>query len=111
MKIELNDNKVLFNNGSSTHEIHPFWLRERASNDKYFDKNTQQRKFDPTILDTNITIKNAKINNDLLEINFNDGVNFKLEIDKIIQEFSKEDLFISSIKKLKWYCLNKDAAK
>ena len=102
MKIELNDNKVLFNNGSSSHEIHPFWLRERASSDKYFDTNTQQRKFDPTILETNITIKSAKINNDLLEINFTDGVNFKLEIDKIIQEFSKEDLLINSIKKLKW---------
>ncbi|RPG98843.1 MAG: gamma-butyrobetaine,2-oxoglutarate dioxygenase [Candidatus Pelagibacter sp. TMED118] len=102
MKIELNDNKVLFNNGYSSHEIHPFWLRERASNDKYFDTNTQQRKFDPTILETNITIKSAKINNDLLEINFTDGVNFKLEIDKIIQEFSKEDLLIGSIKKFKW---------
>ena len=99
MKIELNDNKVLFNNGSSSHEIHPFWLRERASSDKYFDTSTQQRKFDPTILETNITIKSAKINNDLLEINFTDGVNFKLEIDKIIQEYSKDDFFIQSLKK------------
>ena len=48
MKIELNDNKVLLINGSSSQEIHPFWLRERASNDEYFDNNTQQRKFDPT---------------------------------------------------------------
>ena len=102
MKIELNNNKVLFNNGSTSYEIHPFWLRERASNDKYFDINTQQRKFDPTILETNVTIQSAKIYDDLLEINFTDGVNFKLEIDKIIQEFSKDDLLISSIKKLKW---------
>ena len=57
MKIELNNNKVFFNNGSSSYEIHPFWLRERASNDKYFDTNTQQRKFDPTILETNVTIQ------------------------------------------------------
>ena len=102
MKIELRNNKVLFNNGSSSQEIHPFWLRERVSNEEYFDNNTQQRKFDPTFLKTDISIKSVKINNDLLEINFNDGVNFKLEIDKIIQEYSKDDFFIQSIKKEKW---------
>ena len=102
MKIELHNNKVLFNNGSSSQEIHPFWLRERVSNEEYFDNNTQQRKFDPTFLKTDISIKSVKINNDLLEINFNDGVNFKLEIDKIIQEYSKDDFFIQSIKKEKW---------
>ena len=102
MKIELHNNKVLLNNGSSSQEIHPFWLRERISNEEYFDNNTQQRKFDPTFLKTDISIKSVKINNDLLEINFNDGVNFKLEIDKIIQEYSKDDFFIQSIKKEKW---------
>ena len=102
MKIELNDNKVLFNNGSSSQEIHPFWLRERVSNEKYFDNNTQQRKFDPTFLNTDISIKSARISNDLLEVNFNDGVNFKLEINKIIQEFSKDDFLIQSISKEKW---------
>ena len=102
MKIELHNNKVLFNNGSSSQEIHPFWLRERVSDEEYFDNSTQQRKFDPTFLKTDISIKSVKINNDLLEINFNDGVNFKLEIDKIIQEYSKDDFFIQSIKKEKW---------
>ena len=102
MKIELHNNKVLFNNGSSSEEIHPFWLRERVSNEEYFDNYTQQRKFDPTCLKTDISIKSAQINNDFLEINFNDGVNFKLEIDKIIQEYSKDDFFIQSLKKEKW---------
>ena len=73
MKIELHNNKVLLNNGSSSQEIHPFWLRERISNQEYFDNNTQQRKFDPTFLKTDISILSVKINNDLLEINFNDG--------------------------------------
>ena len=54
------------------------------------------------LLKTDVEIKSAKINNDFLEINFNDGVNFKLEINKIIQEFSKDDLLIQSIKKEKW---------
>ncbi|MDC3066219.1 TauD/TfdA family dioxygenase [Candidatus Pelagibacter sp.] len=102
MKIELSENRVLFKNGSSSQEIHPFWLRERVTNEEYFDNNTQQRKFDPTFLKTDVEIKNVKINNDFLEINFNDGVNFKLEINKIIQEFSKDDLLIQSINKEKW---------
>ena len=102
MKIELNENKVLFNNGSYSKEIHPFWLRERVNNEEYLDKNTQQRKFDPTMLKTDISIKSVKINNNLLEVFFNDGVNSKLEIGKIIEEFSKSDLFIQSIEKKKW---------
>jgi len=48
MKIELIKNKVYFNNGSEKKEIHPFWLRERANGEKYLDKGTQQRLFDPT---------------------------------------------------------------
>ena len=89
MKIELNENKILFNNGTSSKEIHPFWLRERVNNEEYLDKKTQQRKFDPTSLETNISIKQAKINNDLLEIVFNDGVNSKLEIEKLLKSFQE----------------------
>ena len=40
MKIELNQNKVFFNNGSEKKEIHPFWLRERANGEEYLDKGT-----------------------------------------------------------------------
>ena len=62
MKIELENNKVFFENKGLKKEIHPFWLRERVNNDEYLDKNTQQRKFDPTSLQTNVSIKQAKIN-------------------------------------------------
>ena len=67
MKIELNNNKIFYKNGSSVQEIHPFWLRERANGEKYLDKKTQQRLFDPTSLNVEIAIKSARINNDLLE--------------------------------------------
>ena len=50
MKIELNQNKVFYNNGSEKKEIHPFWLRERVNGEEYLDKGTQQRLFDPTSL-------------------------------------------------------------
>ena len=102
MKIELNENKVFFNNGSQKKEIHPFWLRERVDGEEYLDKGTQQRLFDPTSLNSDITINNASINNDFLEINFNDGVNSKLNIEKLALDFFNEDTVIKSIEKSKW---------
>ena len=102
MKIELIENKVFFNTGSIKKEIHPFWLRERINGDEYLDKKTQQRLFDPTTLNNNISIKKANISNNLLEIDFNDGVNSKLDIEKLLQDFSSEDVVINSIEKVKW---------
>ena len=102
MKIELNKNKVFFNNGSSLEEIHPFWLRERVDGEKFLDKGTQQRLFDPTSLNVEIGIKKAQINNEYLELDFNDGVNSKLDISKITKEFSKKDTVIKSIEKVQW---------
>ena len=57
MKIELEKNKVFFENQGSKKEIHPFWLRERVNGDAFVDKKTQQRLFDPTELQENIEIK------------------------------------------------------
>ena len=102
MKIELNQNKVFYNNGSEKKEIHPFWLRERVNGEEYLDKGTQQRLFDPTSLSSDISINKANINEKYLEIDFNDGVTSKLEIDKIALEFSNEDIVIKSIEKTKW---------
>jgi len=99
MKIELNQNKVFYNNGSEKKEIHPFWLRERVNGEEYLDKGTQQRLFDPTSLNSNISINKANINEKYLEIDFNDGVTSKLEIDKIALEFSNE-IFASQKKRI-----------
>jgi gamma-butyrobetaine dioxygenase len=102
MKIELIENKVFFNNGSSKKEIHPFWLRERVNGEKFLDKNTQQRLYDPTSLNSEISINKANVLNDLLEIEFNDGISSKIEINKLIQDFSSEDVVINSVEKIKW---------
>ena len=99
MKIELVENKVYLNNGSEKKEIHPFWLRERVNGEEYLDKGTQQRLFDPTFLNNDISINKVNLNEKYLEVKFNDGVNSKLEIDKITSEFSKEDIVIKSIEK------------
>ena len=108
MKIELDRNKVLFNNGSSIQEIHPFWLRERVDGEEYLDKGTQQRLFDPSSMSSEVIIENAKINEGFLEIDFNDGVNFKLPIDRIASEFLNKDTVIKSINKIKWDASLKD---
>ena len=60
MKIELNENKVLFNNGKTVQEIHPFWLRERVDGDEFYEKGTQQRLFDPSTMNGEIIIKKLR---------------------------------------------------
>ena len=70
MKIELDENKVYLNNGSVKKEIHPFWLRERVDGEEFLDKGTQQRLFDPTTLNSKISINTANINDKFLEIDF-----------------------------------------
>ena len=102
MKIELNKNKVYLKNGSIKKEIHPFWLRERVDEEEFLDKGTQQRLFDPTTLNSEISINTAIINEKFLEINFNDGVKSKLDIEKLALEFSNDDTVVKSIHKIKW---------
>ena len=86
MKIELNNNKVIFSFNQNKTEIHPIWLRERVSDEKYLDKNNDQRLFDPSFLE-NINIENANIDGDILELTFSDGVTSKFQINKLTSEF------------------------
>mgnify|MGYP001169764019 CR=1 FL=1 len=48
-----------------------------------------------------IIIKKAQIKNGFLEVDFNDGVNSKLDINKLESEFSNKDTVIKSIPKKK----------
>ena len=107
MKIELENNKVFFENKGLKKEIHPFWLRERVNGDKFVDKGTQQRLFDPTKLEENIKIDSLNISNEYLEITFNDGVQTKLVIQNILKEFSNIN-DVKFIKKIKWDSSFKD---
>ena len=102
MKIQLSENKVFFENNGLKKEIHPFWLRERVDGEEFLDKGTQQRLFDPSTMSGEIIIKKAQIKNGFLEIDFNDGVNSKLDISKLESEFSNKDTVIKSIPKKKW---------
>ncbi len=101
MKIELSDNKVFFENNGSKKEIHPFWLRERVNGESFVDKGTQQRLFDPTELKGNIEIKNVSLSDKFLEVAFNDGVETKLTIQSILNEFSNTN-DVKFTDKIKW---------
>ncbi len=101
MKIELSNNKVFFENNGSKKEIHPFWLRERVNGEKFVDKVTQQRLFDPTKLNENVEIKNVNLSDKFLEVIFNDGTETKLNIQSIIDEFSNIN-DVNFIEKIKW---------
>ena len=91
MKIQLEkNNKIFVFLGSEKKELHPIWLRERVSEKEHLDANTEQRLFDPSFL-KNITIKNVKIDNDLLNLEFSDGVKSKFDIKKIEKEFSSDE--------------------
>ena len=102
MKIELDSKKIFVNNGNIKHEIHPFWLRERVSEEEYLDQGTQQRLFDPSLMNHIVDIEEVTINGDYLNIVFNDGVKSKFEIKKITNELSLNQESIVDIKKTKW---------
>tara|TARA_B110001454_G_C12655973_1_gene407469 strand:- start:38 stop:1138 length:1101 start_codon:yes stop_codon:yes gene_type:complete len=101
MKIELNNNKVIFSNNQNKIEIHPIWLRERVSDKKFIDKNNNQRLFDPSFLD-NINIENANIDNDVLELTFNDGVTSKFQISKLSSELLDSENLLNTVKQKHW---------
>ena len=89
MKIELHNKKIFFIDKHNKTEIHPIWLRERVRDEKFLDKNNDQRLFDPSFLE-NISVEKAKIDNDMLELMFNDGVASKFEINpQKIQEWNE----------------------
>jgi len=102
MKIELKDNKIFLNSGTFKEEIHPFWLRERVDGPEFLDQGTQQRLFDPSSMSCEIAVDKAKISDGFIEINFNDGVNSKIDLNKLAYEFSNKDTVIKSINKIKW---------
>ena len=101
MKIELDNKKIIFDNNQNKTEIHPIWLRERVRDEEFLDKNNDQRLFDPSFLE-NIDIKDARINNNLLELTFNDGVFSKFEIDKLTSEFLDSENLINTVQQKLW---------
>ena len=101
MKIEVNNNIVIFNHNNRKIEIHPIWLRERVREEKYLDKNNDQRLFDPSFLDT-IDIRNARISNDILELTFSDDVTSKFQISRLVSEFLDSESLLNIVQQQVW---------
>ena len=101
MKVETKNNTVTFIYNDEKIEVHPIWLRERVNNSEFLDKRTEQRLFDPSLLE-NIKIENAVIKKDVLEISFNDGVKCKYEITKLISEFMDFENLSNTINPILW---------
>ena len=102
MKIEIDSKKIFINNGNNKEEIHPFWLRERINNEDALDKGNQQRLFDPNSINTNIDIEKIENEDGLLNLFFNDGTNYKIKEDQILNEYKSQNLDPISIEKVKW---------
>ena len=110
MKIELLNNKIFINDGKNIQEIHPFWLRERIDGKEYLDAGTEQRLFDPSLLNNEIKISYASLFENTLKLTFSDGVNSTINVNKIFLEFNdnnkkseKFKFWDSSLKKLPIY--------
>ena len=101
MKIELNNKKIIFNNNQNKTEIHPIWLRERVRDEKYLDKNNDQRLFDPSFLN-DINVESAHINKNILELTFSDGVTSKFQISKLKSEFLDSENLLNTVKQKFW---------
>ena len=101
MKIEVNNNTVIFNHNKRKIEIHPIWLRERVNGEFHLDQNTNQRLFDPSLLD-NINIDKISINKITLELTFSDGVTSTFDIKKLTAELLENESTLNINKKKLW---------
>ena len=102
MKIEIDSKKVFIDHGNNREEIHPFWLRERINTTELLDESTQQRLFDPTTLNNDISIDKINASNGIINFFFTDGTSYSIEEKKIIKEFKSQNLDPISIDKIKW---------
>ena len=101
MKIEVDNNIIVSDHNDIKIEIHPIWLRERVREEKYLDKNNDQRLFDPSFLD-NISIENAHITDGILQLTFNDGVTSKFQISRLEAEFLDSENLLRTVKHEIW---------
>ena len=91
MEIEIfNKNKINYKESKSKIEIHPLWLRERIRDNKSIDINNEQRLYEHTKLDKNLSIKSAVILKNLLNVEFSDGVKFNFNIKDLLYELNNE---------------------
>jgi gamma-butyrobetaine dioxygenase len=103
MKIDIVKNrKVLIKFSKKKFELHPLWLRERASSINLIDPLTKQRIYDPSALEKSIKIKKANFKKNLLNVEFSDGINSKFKLDELYKELNTNEMKKDIEKKLLW---------
>ena len=69
-------------------KLNSLWLRERLSGENYVDQNNMQRLYEPSLLDEDLCIKEFRIADNFISINFSDGAEGKISIDEIYNEIN-----------------------
>ena len=93
MQISVEDNYLI----NVTHEdqqfkLHPVWLRERVKGEQFVDNDSHQRLYEPSSINIDLKIQSAKIENDILDVEFDDGVVTKYHVNDLYFEIDRASL-------------------
>ena len=90
MKVQFSSDSLKVTHQNHDYELHPIWLRERLPGNDYIDKDTNQRLYEPSSIKLDLQIKTAKIFEEKLDIEFNDGAKGKYNIQDLLIEFDND---------------------
>ena len=91
--MKINHNFISFGEGPlSGKSFHALWLRERISDKKNLDKDSLQRLYEPSLLDSNILVKEYSQNENTLQIIFSDGEVGNFLIQDLLNEINQNNL-------------------
>ena len=90
MKFRIVDgNSVICSTSDNEVEIHPLWLRERASEARFLHEHTKQRLYEPSNLILDLSIESAKLKDDVLIVEFSDQEKCQFDLSKLTDEIEK----------------------
>jgi len=90
MDVQFQNNSLSVSFQNKSYQLHPVWLRERLPGDEHFDIDTHQRLYEPSSIDLNLKITAATLSDDLLDIEFNDGVKGSYNMNDLLLEMDDE---------------------
>ena len=90
MDVQFQNNALSVSFQNKSYQLHPVWLRERLPGDEHFDIDTHQRLYEPSSIDLNLKITAATLSDDLLDIEFNDGVKGSYNMNDLLLEMDDE---------------------
>ena len=91
-EIDKNNCLVINQDQFRNYRLHPLWLRERLTEPEFLDNNNYQRLYEPSLITQNIKIKNFSISNEILKIQFSDGVEGSFFLSSLLSELKQKDI-------------------